>query len=185
MAAPEGHGARQGKRSDNGPGKPSLQGVGAEPWRLALQSRGAVAAAPTCLILAKVAAVLAPLLLKRIIDLLGRPKAQAAAPLPPLAGYALLRFASTVFNGLRDLLFAPLAQHTLAHDAQRTFARPLGGERGVKPACGERRRIAIARVALKAPPILILDEATSALDARSDGPSSTNSNGWASDAPCW
>jgi glucan exporter ATP-binding protein len=39
------------------------------------------------------------------------------------------------------------------------------GERGVKLSGGERQRIAIARVILKNPPIIILDEATSALDA--------------------
>lgn len=38
------------------------------------------------------------------------------------------------------------------------------GERGVKLSGGQRQRLAIARIFLKNPPILILDEATSALD---------------------
>jgi ATP-binding cassette subfamily B protein len=42
------------------------------------------------------------------------------------------------------------------------------GERGYKLSGGEKQRIAIARVILKNPRILILDEATSALDTRSE-----------------
>ena len=42
------------------------------------------------------------------------------------------------------------------------------GERGVKLSVGQKQRVAIARVFLKNPPILVLDEATSALDLESE-----------------
>jgi ATP-binding cassette subfamily B protein len=47
------------------------------------------------------------------------------------------------------------------------YATPVG-ERGLKLSGGEKQRVAIARVILKAPKILIFDEATSALDTRTE-----------------
>jgi ATP-binding cassette subfamily B protein len=42
------------------------------------------------------------------------------------------------------------------------------GERGLKLSGGEKQRVAMARVMLKNPPVLVLDEATSALDSRTE-----------------
>ncbi|KAH6880540.1 P-loop containing nucleoside triphosphate hydrolase protein [Thelonectria olida] len=57
------------------------------------------------------------------------------------------------------------------HDKILTFPSGYGtkvGEQGVKLSGGEVQRLAIARVFLKNPPILILDEATSAVDTRTE-----------------
>src|SRR5207237_2462478 len=60
-----------------------------------------------------------------------------------------------------------------AHIHEFVAALPDGydtmvGERGLKLSGGEKQRVAIARVVLKAPQILVFDEATSALDTKTE-----------------
>lgn len=57
------------------------------------------------------------------------------------------------------------------HDTIASFPEgydTVVGERGYRLSGGEKQRIAIARVLLKDPPVLVLDEATSALDSSSE-----------------
>jgi ATP-binding cassette subfamily B protein len=91
-------------------------------WQVVSTFRGRVFAALVFLILAKLAVVSVPLVLKRIVDALSRPEQIAALPVYLLIGYALLRFASTLFNELRDLAFSRVTQHTVATYALKTFA---------------------------------------------------------------
>jgi ATP-binding cassette subfamily B protein len=63
------------------------------------------------------------------------------------------------------------ARHAHIHDFVMALPdgyRTMVGERGLKLSGGEKQRVAIARVILKAPKILVFDEATSALDTQTE-----------------
>ena len=96
--------------------------IGAELWQVLGRFRARVALALLLLVLAKVASVAVPLLLKRIIDAFAQPGALARLPFYLLAGYALLRFLATLFNEWRDLLFKRVTLATVTAYAQKTFA---------------------------------------------------------------
>ncbi|MCS0587723.1 ABCB family ABC transporter ATP-binding protein/permease [Massilia norwichensis] len=94
----------------------------AELWAVTRHYRWRIAASVLLLIVAKIATVAVPLVLKRIIDAFSQPALPAQLPIYLLAGYALLRFASTLFNEWRDLLFARVTLSTVSNFAQKTFA---------------------------------------------------------------
>ena len=87
-------------------------------------------------------------------------------------------FHATIGDNLRyakpDATDAELEDAARAANIHETIASfPDGydtvvGERGYRLSGGEKQRIAIARVMLKDPPVLVLDEATSALDSISE-----------------
>jgi ATP-binding cassette, subfamily B, heavy metal transporter len=84
-------------------------------WRY----RGRVLFAVGCLIAAKLAVVGVPILLKHIVDALaGLPTgAVLAVPVALIAGYGLLRLATSLFTELREFFFVKVTQaavHTLA-----------------------------------------------------------------------
>ena len=94
----------------------------AELWGVMRANRWRVTVSIVLLLAAKVATVAVPLLLKRIIDAFSQASLPALLPWYLLAGYALLRFASTLFNEWRDLLFARVTLSTVSAYAGRTFA---------------------------------------------------------------
>ena len=96
-------------------------GITQDLWGLLYSYRWRIGAAVVFLILAKVATVTVPLILKRIIDDLSRPGQLLELPIYLLVGYAVVRFSSTLFNELRDMLFSRVSQSTVAAYAHKTF----------------------------------------------------------------
>lgn len=84
--------------------------------------KGRVVIALTLLIMAKLANVGVPLILKEIIDALDRPRALLALPVLLLAGYGALRLCSTLFGELRDAIFAKVTQRAIRRVAIKVFS---------------------------------------------------------------
>ncbi|KWI57867.1 ABC transporter ATP-binding protein [Burkholderia pseudomultivorans] len=96
--------------------------IALELWRAIWRYRARVLAALVLLVLAKAAAVSVPLLLRDIVDDLGRAAGQPVAlPVLLLFAYAVVRFASNALNEVRDMTFVQVTQHTVAAFTVRTF----------------------------------------------------------------
>ncbi len=86
-----------------------------------LEFKGRVIAALALLVMAKLANVAVPLVLKEIIDALDRPRALMVLPVLLLAGYGALRLCSTLFGELRDAIFAKVTQRAIRRVAIKVF----------------------------------------------------------------
>ena len=73
------------------------------------------------LIIAKLANVGVPLLMKEIVDALSPTKALLTMPVFLLIAYGLLRLSSTLFAELRDVVFAKVAQNSIRRVALEVF----------------------------------------------------------------
>ncbi|RZT42486.1 ABC transporter transmembrane domain-containing protein [Cupriavidus agavae] len=120
----------------------SRRRIAAELWCAISAHRLRVLAAVALLLLAKAATVAVPLVLKLIVDeaastqTLANPAGAASAgpfvrlvitvPVFLVLAYAVLRLLGNAFNELRDVVFARVAQGTVARFMARTFAHLHG-----------------------------------------------------------
>ncbi len=88
-----------------------------------LQYKWRVVFALSCLVLAKVANVAVPIVLKDIVDAVSANPAVAviAAPIGLVAAYGLLRVLSTLFTELREVIFARVTQQAVRRIALKVF----------------------------------------------------------------
>jgi ATP-binding cassette, subfamily B, heavy metal transporter len=124
----------RGRRPAAEPRQPAAAGEPGADWR-ALATllpylwayKWRVLLAMGCLIAAKTAMVGVPVLLKGIVDAFAAtragqaPGAVVAVPLALIAGYGLLRLATSVFTELREVFFARVTQATVRTLALKTF----------------------------------------------------------------
>jgi ATP-binding cassette subfamily B protein len=83
--------------------------------------KGRVAIALAFLVIAKLANVGVPLVLKEIVDGLGPARAVLALPFALLAAYGLLRLSATLFAELRDVVFVRVTQRAIRRIALNVF----------------------------------------------------------------
>ncbi|MGE8357292.1 MAG: ABC transporter transmembrane domain-containing protein, partial [Microvirgula sp.] len=87
-----------------------------------LEFQGRVIVAMACLVIAKLANVSVPLLLKDVVDTLGPQHAVLTLPLGLVVAYGLARLATGVFGELRDAVFAKVTQRAIRRIALQVFA---------------------------------------------------------------
>lgn len=102
------------------PGDPSLRSLG-RLFPYLWEFRGRVLLALALLIGAKLASVAVPIVLKEIIDALDQPRPELVLPLALIVGYGVLRFISTTFADLRDVIFAKVTQRAMRRISMAVF----------------------------------------------------------------
>lgn len=80
-----------------------------------------VALALSLLVMAKLASVAVPLVLKEIVDALDQPHSMLVLPVLLVVGYGVLRLCSTLFGEIRDAIFAKVTQRAIRRVAIRVF----------------------------------------------------------------
>lgn len=83
--------------------------------------KGRVILALSLLILAKLANVSVPLVLKEIVDALDQSRAMLVLPVFLVLSYGILRLCSTLFGELRDAIFAKVTQRAIRRIATKVF----------------------------------------------------------------
>ena len=83
--------------------------------------KGRVALALSLLVIAKLASVAVPLVLKEIVDALDQPYGMLVLPVLLVVGYGVLRLCSTLFGEIRDAIFAKVTQRAIRRVAIRVF----------------------------------------------------------------
>ncbi|MEW6414532.1 MAG: ABC transporter ATP-binding protein/permease [Pseudomonadota bacterium] len=101
-------------------GEPSLRSI-SRLFPYLWEFRGRVLFAMALLVGAKLASVAVPLVLKDIIDALDKPRPELVLPLGLILAYGFLRFASTTFADLRDIVFAKVTQRAMRRISMRVF----------------------------------------------------------------
>ncbi len=109
-----GNAAQQRRRND----WQTLLTLGPYLW----QHKARILIALACLVLAKVASVLLPVVMKHIVDALdASQRPELVLPLALIAAYGLVRIAMVLFGELRDAIFAKATQRTIRQIALKVF----------------------------------------------------------------
>ena len=83
--------------------------------------KGRVSLALLLLVMAKLASVAVPLVLKEVIDVLDQPQDMLVLPVLLVTGYGVLRLCSTLFGEIRDAIFAKVTQRAIRRVAIKVF----------------------------------------------------------------